>query len=226
MAINFSDLGGGGASFKQVTVEFNSTTSWTVPADVTSLTIFACGGGGGGGRGPNDTTPGSGGSGSALEQQVDVTPGSTHTITIGAGGAGAPSNGTDGSNGTDTTFGSILTAEGAGGGRQNFQFGFGPKHSGGFGALFDGAQQLYSIGRMANAGSGLHGRGGGGGSWSANGGQRSQADGGGWRTERNDSNGNENGLANYGAGGVGGPRNFTAGNGGSGFVRIKYWTAG
>ena len=226
MAINFSDLGGGGGGKYEVTVEYISTGSFTVPDDVSSLTIFACGGGGGGGRGPNDTTPGSGGNGSALEQQVTVTPGSTHTITIGAGGSAGPTDGSDGSAGSDTTFGSLLTALGAGGGRQNYQFDAGPQHSGGMGAIFDGGQQLYSPGRMANAGNGLHGRGGGGGSWTDGGGARPPQDGGGWRTGRNASLGNENGLPNYGAGGVGGPRYQAAGNGGSGFVRIKYWTAG
>ena len=226
MAINFSDLGGGGASFKQVTVELNSTASWTVPADVTSVTIFACGGGGGGGRRGNDYGA-AGGSGSALEQQLTVTAGSTHTITIGAGGNAGNADGVDGNAGSNTTIGSLLTVVGGGAGRNENPSDHGRAHSGGMGASCENDGNAYSQSRTRDAGNGLHGRGGGGGSWNA-GSYPSwawPADGGGWRGDRNASAVYVNGLANYGAGGVGGPRYYAAGNGGSGFVRITYWSA-
>ena len=221
-----SSGGGGGASFKQVTVEFNSTASWTAPADVTSVTIFACGGGGGGGRRGNDSG-GAAGSGSALEQQLTVTAGSTYTITIGAGGDAGGADGVGGNGGSNTTIGSLLTVLGGGGGRNENPPQDGRAHSGGMGATSENNNQIYSLGKRSDAGNGLYGRGGGGGAWNLGSypGWSWPADGGGWRVDRTASDVNINGLANYGGGGVGGPRYYAAGNGGSGFVRIKYWSA-
>jgi Glycine-rich domain len=117
---------------KASTQTFLSNATWTAPAGVTSVTLYGIGGGGGGGgagRPPHTTSTttrggGGGGGGGAVASYniVSVVPGSSYTITIGAGGttaAGATSdngNGTNGNDGADTTFGSLATFCGAGGG--------------------------------------------------------------------------------------------------------------
>ena len=99
-------------------VEFTTVGahSWTVPTNVTSLFLFACGGGGGGGGGGGNAGIGSqgagggGGGSGALPQLliVNVTPGASVSINVGAGGAGGtagPANGAggNGGNGSQTT---------------------------------------------------------------------------------------------------------------------------
>lgn len=95
------------------TVKINSTQSWTVPADVSQIEIVLCGGGGGGGQGydQNAGTQGSGGSGSAEKAFLSVTPGSTHTVTIGAGGAVIGYADVPTAGGT-SSFGSLLSVAG------------------------------------------------------------------------------------------------------------------
>jgi hypothetical protein len=107
-------------TFAPTVVSWTSSTTWVVPAGVTGGWLYGAGGGGQGGGGArgaiaNSTiTAGGGAGGGGAEEQkrwVTLTPGETCTITIGAGGSaaggGASSNGSDGtkgSNGTDTTF--------------------------------------------------------------------------------------------------------------------------
>jgi hypothetical protein len=89
---------------------FTSSSSWTAPAGVTNVLLIGAGGGGGGANGGTGNTSWSGGGGGGSIQTsacVAVTPGNTYIVTIGAGG----SNNSDGS---DTTFGSLFTAMGAG----------------------------------------------------------------------------------------------------------------
>lgn len=65
------------------------TYSWTVPANVTSISAVVVGGGGGGGSG---SVPRAGGGGAlAYQNNIAVTPGETLTITVGAGGTGGAS---------------------------------------------------------------------------------------------------------------------------------------
>lgn len=82
-----------------------STGTWTAPRDVSKIEVILCGGGGGG-------TDSNAGGGSAFHDFLDVIPGSSYTITIGAGGAAGTGNPTSG---TDSTFGALLTATGAAG---------------------------------------------------------------------------------------------------------------
>jgi hypothetical protein len=98
----------------QNTAVFTSSGTWTVPQGVTSILVSGCAGGNGG--------YGSGGTGGAagqwvIKQHISVTPGSTITVTIGAGGAGSTGNCNYGGN-TTLVSGSttLLSLSGGGGG--------------------------------------------------------------------------------------------------------------
>lgn len=96
---------------------FISTSTWTAPAGITSIQLLMVGGGGAGGSGGQ----GGGGGGGAVyyNANVAVTPGTSYTITVGAGGA--PSLVAQ-ANGSPTTFSFtsnstvIYTVLGGGGG--------------------------------------------------------------------------------------------------------------
>lgn len=108
------------SSKTQKTQEFTSTTTWTAPTGVLAVDVFLCGAGGGGG-GSYGTTAlgGGGGGGEVIQKMITVVPGTSYTITIGAGGAGATADSGSnaaGSNGASSTFGALLTAVGGGGG--------------------------------------------------------------------------------------------------------------
>jgi len=122
-------------------VKFTSTQSWTVPAGVTQLQIVAVGGGGGGGgastTGIGSSTGGGGGGGAIVyNNAVAVTPGTSYTITIGAGGTSS-STGTSGTGGT-TSVGALLTAAGGGGGSRGGGAGSGGSTGSG-GTIINGA---------------------------------------------------------------------------------------
>jgi hypothetical protein len=101
--------------------KFTASGSWTAPAGVFSIQALAVGGGGGGGASKSTNsatseTGGGGGGGGVVDGMFPVVPGTTYTVTIGTGGAGANTTTAAGSNGTDTTFGSLFTAPGGQGG--------------------------------------------------------------------------------------------------------------
>lgn len=116
MPISFSSLGGGGGGKFQKTELITATQSWTVPADVDQIEVWVFGGGGGGGGYSNVVSTyqnaGGGGGGGGCEYKIlNVTPGSSHTITIGAGGAGQGSANdmqAKAANGAKSVFGSNL----------------------------------------------------------------------------------------------------------------------
>jgi hypothetical protein len=68
---------------------FTSTTTWTVPAGVTSVTVECIGGGGSGGGGRNVNLAGGsgGGGGQYAKSVISVTPGNTYDVVVGTGGA-------------------------------------------------------------------------------------------------------------------------------------------
>jgi hypothetical protein len=104
--------------------EFTASGTWTKPAGVTFVLVEVWGAGGGGGGGPRSSItnlPGGAGGGgggycTAIFKASDL--GSTETVTIGAGGTGgngataSASPGIQGVNGGDTTFGSLIGAQG------------------------------------------------------------------------------------------------------------------
>lgn len=117
------------------------TFTFTVPKGVNKVYVSGCGGGGGGGKGTGADAWGSGGGGAqcAFKQALNVIPGATYTITIGAGGAGGTgSQGGNGTAGGASSFGSLLTLNGGGAG---LKIGVGGA-SGGFGGG-DGGESAY-----------------------------------------------------------------------------------
>jgi hypothetical protein len=113
------------ASGKTYTVqEFNSTTNWTAPTGVNAVSIFLVGGGGGGGgqgSTANGVGSGGGGGGQVFIGAKTVTPGTSYTVTIGAGGSGGTASsaniGNNGSLGGTSSFGNLASAIGGTGGR-------------------------------------------------------------------------------------------------------------
>ena len=82
-----------GENRNETAVIFTRTglSTWTVPIDIKNAQFLVVGGGGGGGADCNDdaTSGGSGGGGGGVVTgEVDLTKGTTVTVTVGAGGAG------------------------------------------------------------------------------------------------------------------------------------------
>ena len=205
-----------------------SSGTWTVPCDVTSITVEVYGGGGGagGGGGGSDggifNTEGGGGAGGGgyTTTTIDVTPGSSFSYNAAPGGCGGGngSDFSDGDNGggggtstfsgTDASGASVSLTAGGGGSGEGGESGGSPG-SGGFGGTASGGSTNIS-GVSGNSGSGGDGGAGGAGA-GTNGGSGGSPDGG-------------NG-ASYGGGGAGGG-NSNGGNGGAGGILITYVTQG
>jgi hypothetical protein len=236
MAINFSDLGGGGGGKALVYKEFLSTSSWTAPSDVTQIKAFVCGGGGGGVNSTSGATDGFyGGHGSVQETILTVVPGTAYTITIGAGGAKSTSG--LGNSGSSTSIGSLFTLNGADGGGSGNVYIFtgynslnesGPAGSGGQGGR-SGKTNAFN-GGYTGATKGINGKGGGGGAHIDQGGASVPgADGGGIPWVSGSDNTRTLGpdaQANSGAGGASqGLGSNRHGNGGSGYILLTYSTS-
>ena len=92
--------------------------TFTVPANVTNITVEVWGGGGGGSAGSqgesstNKNWGAGGGSGSYGKNFFQVEAGQEYTVTIGTGGSGGLSPNGSGANGGSTSFGTLLTAGG------------------------------------------------------------------------------------------------------------------
>lgn len=93
---------------------FDASGTWTKPTGFSAnafAVIEAWGAGGSGGKG--STKGAGGGGGGYVKKTVALSSlGSTETVTIGAGGAAVTTANTDGANGGNTTFGSVVTAYG------------------------------------------------------------------------------------------------------------------
>lgn len=225
----------GGTTFSQTTVNFSSSSTFNVPAGVTSLDIEVIGAGGaGGGNGG-----GGGGGGGYAKGTYAVTPGQVLTVTVGVAGGG--------SGGGTSSVGAMISATGGangftvsnptigGGGSGGSGTGGTINHTGGTGG---GGYWTY-FGGGGGGGAGLVSNGGNGGNtiaWTGQcqtpggaagtGGGAPGGDGGkgaGFTDPScNVSNPSGNGL-NYGAGGGGGNGNGGGpGTGTGGYVTITY----
>lgn len=100
--------------------KFTSSGTWVAPAGITNVILIGQGGGGGGAGGRSNIATFDGGNcgGGGTQPtmlQVDVTPNTSYSITIGAGGTGgvARTNNTfNGGSGGNTTFGALATFKG------------------------------------------------------------------------------------------------------------------
>lgn len=94
---------------------FNSSGTFNVPAGINLVWVVGYGGGGGGINSNPLTSPIFRGSLGAVQSccPVAVTPGSSISVTIGSGGGGTST--AEGGRGLNTTFGSLVTFEGASG---------------------------------------------------------------------------------------------------------------
>ena len=95
---------------------FTASTTWTVPAGVTSVEFLVVAGGGGGGRG------GAGGGAGGFRTGTLTGLSGSQTVTVGGGGAGGVSGtglNTQGKSGSDSVFATITATGGGGGGGRN-----------------------------------------------------------------------------------------------------------
>lgn len=106
-------------------VIFSSSAQWTCPRGIDQITVELWGAGGGGGGGTaayypcNNTCGGKGGKGGYTKSVIQVTPGTTFTISIGSGGAGG-SEGKDGLDGENSLFSNQVVANGGKGGKKGY----------------------------------------------------------------------------------------------------------
>ena len=147
-----------GASFYSptgtvVSATYNSSSTFTAPAGITSATVQAWGGGGGGATRTTTGAGGGGGGGAYSRAAVAVLPGSNYTVTVGTGGA-ANTAGGDSWFGLGSTTGAL--ARGGSGGTQNSTAGA----AGGSAATGIG-DTLYAGGNGATGVAGSYGGGGG-----------------------------------------------------------------
>ena len=96
-------------------VNFNDPGTYTfiVPEDITEITVEVWGGGGRGGARNSNGVGGGGGGGAYSRSVLSVTPGSTHSLRVGAGAPGNRVN--NPANGGDSWFGSASTVMARGG---------------------------------------------------------------------------------------------------------------
>ena len=198
-----SEVGYSTVSIGQSSFITPGTYSWTVPTDITSISVVTVGGGGGGALG---AVGGAGGGGAlAYVNHISVTPGETLTVGVGTSGIGATSAtgiGSTASNGGNSYVkrGEISLVE-AGGGKRGNNFNIDGNRNGGTG----GTVIVGTGGSGGNGGAGDDGDGpggGGAGGYSGSGGVGGK-------------NGSS-GLAGSGGGGGGGGSDIFPGAGGGG----------
>ena len=201
------------------------TSSGTfIPSFSGTVEYLVVAGGGGGGM----DMGGGGGGGGVLASTVSVTAGTSYTVTVGAGGTGAPAGGppepwghqftTSATSGSNSVFGA-LTAVGGGYGGSSY-FGYTPNYGYGANGGSGGGASGYSDGNTGRNGSGTAGQG------NAGGGSLGQyySGGGGGAGAAGQQNPPHGGAGilntilgrNYYWGGGGGGASYSTGTGGSG----------
>lgn len=141
--VPFFATGGGPSDFEF----FTASGTFNVPASVSEVWVFLAGGGGGsggvltGGTDQGTASSGSGGVGGLSIGYLTVTPGSSISVTVGAGGSGGNAGGNGYSGGTSTF--SSMTATGGGGGGSNFNAYTGSPGSGSGGSILSGWSFYY-----------------------------------------------------------------------------------
>lgn len=166
---------------------FNTSGTWTVPANICEVTVEVWGAGGGGGTAAGNNAGAGGGGGAYSSSVISVLPNEEYTITVGTGG-------TTGNPGSDSWFGSITTVLAKGG------------TGGGSGATIGtGGQDTDGVGDTKYSG-------GSGGQGQTTGGPASRVGGGGGGSATATAGGNNG--ANGADGGVGGTGEGSGGNGG------------
>ncbi|MFC6264127.1 T9SS sorting signal type C domain-containing protein [Flavobacterium panici] len=105
----------GTVTVSSLSTVFNSSSTYNVPAGVTSLQVECWGGGGSGGAASVNPSAGGGGAGGAYVKNtsISVTPNSTYTVTVGSGGTVSTS--ASGGQGGSSWFGSTTTILATGG---------------------------------------------------------------------------------------------------------------
>lgn len=193
-------IGLAGSSFvsgSTTVISFTSSGTWTVPAGVNAVEYLVVAGGGGG-------AIAGGGAGGMRTGTLAVTPGSSLTVTVGAGGAAR-------ANGSNSVFGSI-TSIGGGAGSDSGTGNTGG--SGGGGGYTSGSGGAGTSGQGNNGGNGSANSGGGGGGAGAVGANAPSASQGG-----NGGNGLASSISGVSvtyAGGGGGSGSSTGSSGGTG----------
>ncbi len=195
---------------------FTSSGTFTAPSGITKVYLTMSGGGGSGGGAQENGVGHNGGGGSSAAYLINfpytVTPGNDYTVTIGAGGAGVASSGTDGGN---TTFDTITVLGGKKG--VSGTDGAGGAAVGGFaGTTYVPAANFSFTSTAGTAGSGS--------SVSGSGASSPFGKGGVGQNGGNAAGGNASG---YGAGGGGAADNNdntsrAGGDGSGGFILVQY----
>lgn len=150
-------VGGNTGSANQIMYNTAGSSTFTVPAGVTSITVEAWGAGGGGGNGSGGSgSGGAGGGGGFAQADIAVTPGESLTLNIGSGGmkASAASDGGYGGGFSAVLRGGTYLVQAGGGGGGGGTQGTG---AGGIGGAGGGANAI-----AGTAGGGTTGGGGGG----------------------------------------------------------------
>ena len=213
------------------------TTSFTIPTAVTRVEYLVVAGGGGGGTGYDNAGGAGGGAGMVRSGEINVTPGQSYTVTVGAGGNGGANARANnaGSAGGNSVFGSITSLGGGAGlgcrtggvpGQQQVGTTVAPTGGAGNGGGTDGDGGGGAGGSSANLNGTSPGVGGIGVSSDITGTSITYGVGGNGGYNGGPYNG-ANGTANRGNGGVGGSspsaNSAGGGTGGSGVVIIKYY---
>lgn len=212
------------------TQSFTSSTSWTAPTGVTSITVECWGAGGTGGPATGTASRGGGGAGGSYAQKtISVTPGNSYTVTVASASTANITNKVDGGS---SSFGSSLVVAngGIGGASTSGTAGTGAT------AVTTGSvgDVIYKGGNGGNGTASGYSGGGGGGAGSSGAGNNATTSTAGTAKSNNGGAGGaginvantRNNGSNYGGGGSGGLSNSTTdragGNGGQGLVILSF----